>query len=147
MCRVRLHLTVEGVLVGDWFFLGGRWYRDGKRRRHGPWNSSYFSQHVAPPNRPKFVFMFCISVMEGMCTAGFDNSTRLLLHVAGRWRSTSLTTLIREKQAFGYIEVSCERYVPNIYRYIHTSVYRTRNCKLDVDRNTVGGVGRGSSGH
>ena len=23
-----------------------------------------------------------------------------------------------------------ERYVPNIYRFIHTKVYRTRNCKL-----------------
>ena len=30
-----------------------------------------------------------------MCTAWFGNSTCLLLRVAGRWRSTSLTTLIR----------------------------------------------------
>ena len=33
---------------------------------------------------------------EGMCTAWFVNSTCLLLRVAGRWRSTSLRTLIRE---------------------------------------------------
>ncbi len=31
---------------------------------------------------------------------------------------------------FGYIEVSCELYDPNIYRCIRTQVYRTRNCKL-----------------
>ena len=33
----------------------------------------------------------------GMWTTGFGNSTCLLLHVTGRWRSTSLRTLIREK--------------------------------------------------
>jgi hypothetical protein len=31
---------------------------------------------------------------------------------------------------FGYMEVACERYDPNIYRCIHTEVYRTRHCKL-----------------
>ena len=34
----------------------------------------------------------------GMCTGGFGNSTRLLLRVAGRWRSTSLKSLIREQR-------------------------------------------------
>ena len=34
----------------------------------------------------------------GMCTTGFGNSTRLLLRVAGRWRSTSLTALIRKQR-------------------------------------------------
>ena len=33
----------------------------------------------------------------GMCTVGFGNSTHLLLHVTGRWRSVSLRSLIREK--------------------------------------------------
>ena len=32
----------------------------------------------------------------GMCTVWFVNSTSLLLRVDGRWRSTSLTTLIRK---------------------------------------------------
>ena len=34
----------------------------------------------------------------GMCMVGFGNSTRLLLRVAGRWRSTSLRALIREQR-------------------------------------------------
>ena len=37
-------------------------------------------------------------VADGMCTVGFGNSTSLLLHVTGRWRSTSLTTLIRAQR-------------------------------------------------
>ena len=34
----------------------------------------------------------------GMCTVGFGNSTRLLLHVTGRWRPTSLTALIKKQR-------------------------------------------------
>ena len=34
----------------------------------------------------------------GMCTVGFGNSTHLLLRVAGRWRSTSPRSLIREQR-------------------------------------------------
>jgi len=32
-----------------------------------------------------------------MCTDGFDNSTCLLLRVTGRWRSTSLRSLISDQ--------------------------------------------------
>ncbi len=31
---------------------------------------------------------------------------------------------------FGYTYVSCERYTPNIYRWILIQVFKTRNCKL-----------------
>jgi hypothetical protein len=33
----------------------------------------------------------------GMCKGGFVNSTHLLVHVTGRWRSTFLRVLIREE--------------------------------------------------
>jgi hypothetical protein len=52
----------------------------------------------------------------GMCTAGFGTSTRLLLRVAGRWRS-NVPQVPHQGAAvvFGYTYVTCECYTPNIY--------------------------------
>ena len=59
----------------------------------------------------------------GMYKDGFGDSMCLLLRVAGRWRSTSPRTLIREDTKL-----------------------QTVWGGEDVDRHTVGEVGRGSSG-
>jgi hypothetical protein len=51
-----LYCRVLELLVGDsGSFFWGRWYRDGKRSRHGPWRSSYVSLHVSSSNIPNFM--------------------------------------------------------------------------------------------
>ena len=63
-------------------------------------------------------------VTDGMCTTGFDNSTRLCLSPSTRHWSVEVYVSQDTHQGvtvvFGYMEVSCELYVPNIYRFIHT---------------------------
>ena len=45
-----------------------------------------------------YYMFYIILAVSVVCTVGFDNSTCLLLRVAGRWRSTSLRALIREQR-------------------------------------------------
>jgi hypothetical protein len=102
---------VSGSGRRQWFFFWGRWYGDGKRRHCVPWSSNYVSLHVTPSNNPKFMYLCSVSYVVGvirtllMCrgrdvlgTDGFGNSTRPLLRIVGRWRSTSLSSLIRKQR-------------------------------------------------
>jgi len=45
-------------------FVGG--IGDGKRRRRGPWSSTYVSLHVAPSNSPNFMYLCSVSYVLGV---------------------------------------------------------------------------------
>ena len=54
---------VSGSGWRQWIFFGGRWYRDGKRRHHGPWSSNCVSLNVGPSNRPNFYTIKAVSAV------------------------------------------------------------------------------------
>jgi hypothetical protein len=45
---------------GHWFFFWVGGIGNGKRRRHGPWSSSYVHSMSLPQTVQIYVFMFCI---------------------------------------------------------------------------------------
>jgi len=76
----RCSLVMRGSAVSgsgrrQWFFFWGRWYRDGKRRHHGPQSSSYVSLNVVSSNGPKFMYLCYVLYVSydesNLCSGGF----------------------------------------------------------------------------